>query len=178
MKSQKPNQRQTFTWFALLLTILISLNGCAQARRTVKENDEAAFTQERIATPTPITMTVYKSPTCGCCGKWVDLMRNAGFEITVDNYADLSMVKAQHGVTEQLQSCHTALVGDYVIEGHMPVDAIERLLAEQPDVMGLAVPGMPIGSPGMEVEGRANAPFDVLRFDASGQAEVFASYAR
>jgi hypothetical protein len=75
-----------------------------------------------------------------------------------------------------LQSCHTAIVNGYVIEGHVPVDAIDRLLAEQPDIAGLAVPGMPTGSPGMEVAGAAPEPFDVFAFDASGNAEVFASY--
>ena len=103
-------------------------------------------------------------------------MRNEGFQVTVDDFANMSIIKEQHGIPQQLHSCHTALVGDYVIEGHVPVAAIERLLAEQPDVKGLTVPGMPVGSPGMEAEGFENVPFDVLRFDASGQTGGFASY--
>jgi hypothetical protein len=105
-------------------------------------------------------------------------MEDNGFTVQVEDVQDLSQVKSQHNVPPQLQSCHTAIVDGYVIEGHVPVAEINRLLAEGPDIAGLAVPGMPIGSPGMEVEGAAPQPYDVIAFDAAGNFEVFASYGR
>ena len=140
------------------------------------ESSQTTVDQQAQTIQTLKPMTVYKSPTCGCCGKWVEYMEEAGFDVTVDEFANMSIVKEQHGVQQSLQSCHTALVGDYVVEGHVPVDAIDRLLAEQPDVLGLAAPGMPVGSPGMEIEGYENAPFDVLALEPSGQTKLFASY--
>ncbi|MBV7337249.1 DUF411 domain-containing protein [Chloroflexi bacterium TSY] len=131
--------------------------------------------EEVVSTENVPVMTVYKSPTCGCCSKWVDHMRDAGFTVHTEDVSDLSAVKVEHGVLPQAQSCHTALVDGYVIEGHVPADAIHQLLAERPDVTGLAVPGMPIGSPGMEMEGYGVQPFDVLTFDDSGNTETFMS---
>ena len=101
-------------------------------------------------------------------------MEENGFTGQVENIENLMIVKKQ--VPAQLQSCHTAIVDGYVIEGHVPVPEIERLLRERPDITGLAVPGMPIGSPGMEVEGAEVMPYDVIAFDQSGNFEVFASY--
>jgi len=89
---------------------------------------------------------------------------------------DLGPIKVQHKVPYDLQSCHTAIVDGYIIEGHVPADDIRKLLAERPDVAGLAVPGMPVGSPGMEVDGFPDEPYDVVAFDADGSSEVFASY--
>lgn len=113
-----------------------------------------------------LTVTVYKQPTCGCCGDWVDLMREAGFQVDVVDMdlEALARVKAEAGVSGALQSCHTAKIGDYVFEGHVPIETIQRFLAEQPDVQGLAVPGMPVGSPGMELGDRVD-PYDVIAFD-------------
>ena len=122
------------------------------------------------------TITVYKSPTCGCCALWVDHMREAGFELDVLDMddADLNRVKLDAGVPLQMQTCHTALVGDYVFEGHIPADVIARFLAEKPAAHGLAVPGMPIGSPGMEFGDRVD-PYDVIEFDAAGNLSVYES---
>ncbi len=103
-------------------------------------------------------------------------MEDNGYTVQVEDVENLAPVKQQHGVPNSLQSCHTAIVDGYVIEGHVPVDALERLLAERPAVAGLAVPGMPIGSPGMESAGAAPEPFDVIAFDESGNTSVFASY--
>lgn len=104
-------------------------------------------------------------------------MRENGYTVQVENVKDLMAVKAKHNIPSTLQSCHTAIVDGYIIEGHVPIAEVERLLAERPDVAGLAVPGMPVGSPGMEVEGAAVQPYDVLAFDGSGQViDVFASY--
>lgn len=117
---------------------------------------------------------VYKSPTCGCCGKWVEHMQQAGFSVEVQETANLVPIKQQMGVPPQLQSCHTAVVGGYLIEGHVPADDIRRLLAERPDIKGLAVPGMPLGSPGME--GPRKDPYAVLAVDKQGGVEVFSRH--
>ena len=103
-------------------------------------------------------------------------MEENDYTVQVEDVQDLTAVKSQYQVPSQLWSCHTAIVDGYVIEGHVPVDAIERLLSERPDIAGLAVPGMPVGSPGMEVEGYDPQPYDVIAFDKSGNSEVFASY--
>lgn len=118
-------------------------------------------------------MVVYKDPNCGCCAKWVTLMRSAGYEISVRDTADMQPIKRRYQVPAALASCHTALVGGYVVEGHVPAELISRLLKEKPKVLGLAVPGMPAGSPGMEMGGEKDA-YDVLTFDAAGKTTVFA----
>ena len=119
-----------------------------------------------------IPMMVYKDPNCGCCKSWVSLMRSAGFEISVRDTSDIQSIKRRYQVPAALASCHTALVGGYVVEGHVPADLISRLLKEKPKVLGLAVPGMPVGSPGME--GGTKEPYDVLTFDVAGKSAVFA----
>jgi hypothetical protein len=126
--------------------------------------------------PPPVKplLNVYKTPTCGCCAKWVDHMRANGFDAKVQDLPDLSAVKAKLGVPAELGSCHTAQVGRYVIEGHIPADAVHRLLKERPTtVSGLAVPGMPMGSPGMEVPGGSVQPYLILTFDRQGQTTVY-----
>ncbi len=100
----------------------------------------------QVATP----ITVYKSPTCGCCGKWVEHMKAAGFNPKVTDLPNVSTVKQSMGVPSHLQSCHTSSIEGYAIEGHVPADVIRQLLKEKPKIVGIAVPGMPIGSPGME----------------------------
>ncbi len=117
-------------------------------------------------------VTVYKSPTCGCCTKWVQHLERNGFEVNAIDVRDLVPVKMKHGVSPTLASCHTALVGGYVVEGHVPADVIERLLRERPDVQGIAVPGMPVGSPGMEQGGRKD-PYSVVTFDAQGETRIY-----
>ena len=119
-------------------------------------------------------IVVYKSPTCGCCRDWVDHLRDEGFRVTAHDRKDMSAIKAQNGITRKLASCHTALVEGYVVEGHVPARDIKRLLEEKPAVAGLAVPGMPMGSPGME--GAYEDPYDVLTFDKNGRTRVFSSY--
>ncbi len=103
-------------------------------------------------------------------------MEENGFTVQVEDVQDMTAVKTQHQVPLTLQSCHTAIVDGYIIEGHVPITEIDRLLSERPDVAGLAVPGMPAGSPGMVVEGTPDQPYDVLTFDTSGNTEVYASY--
>ena len=120
-------------------------------------------------------VTVYKSATCGCCTEWVAHLRRHGFPVKTEDVAELQPVKARYGVPAELQSCHTALVAGYVVEGHVPAGLIERLLRERPKVIGLAVPGMPAGSPGMEVPGARAERYQVLAFDRSGKTRVFAT---
>jgi hypothetical protein len=127
----------------------------------------------RLQKPPVTELQVYKTPTCGCCGNWVDHVRAAGFTPAVHDMADLSGVKAKAGVPADLQSCHTAFVGGYVIEGHVPADVIRRLLQEKPDIAGIAVPGMPIGSPGMEQGSRKDA-YEVIAFTKDGKTSVYA----
>ncbi len=120
-------------------------------------------------------VVVYKSATCGCCAEWVSHLRRHGSPVKSTDVSDLQAVKARHGVPADLQSCHTALVAGYVVEGHVPADLVGRLLREKPRVLGLAVPGMPAGSPGMETaDGRVDR-YQVLTFDRSGKTAVFAT---
>ena len=121
----------------------------------------------------PIPVQVFKDATCGCCANWVEHLRRKGFAPTSENVADITAVKAKYGVPAQARSCHTAVVGGYVIEGHVPAADIQRLLKEKPKVAGLAVPGMPIGSPGME--GPNARSYDVLAFDKTGKTTVFST---
>lgn len=119
-------------------------------------------------------ISVYKTPTCGCCGKWVEHMRANGFTPTVTNMPDVTEVKTRNGVPARLGSCHTSLIGGYVIEGHVPAEDIKRLLREKPAIVGLAAPGMPAGSPGMDVPN--SPPYDVVSFDKNGRTKVWATH--
>ncbi len=120
-------------------------------------------------------IVVYKTPTCGCCSLWVDHLRAAGFRVRTTDLDDLSPIRRDWKVPSKLASCHTAKVGRSVIEGHVPAADIRRLLETRPRVDGLAVPGMPIGSPGME-QGNVLEPYDVLSFNAAGETRVFQSH--
>jgi hypothetical protein len=116
---------------------------------------------------------VYKTESCGCCNAWVDHLRAAGFTVDARDVADLMSIKRDAGVPASHASCHTALVDGYVVEGHVPADQIERLLAERPRIAGIAVPGMPVGSPGMD--GPGARPYQVLAFDRQGVNTVYAT---
>ncbi len=120
-------------------------------------------------------VTVHKDPNCGCCSHWAEYLRTAGFKVTVEDNQSIWGVKQQLGVPQALFSCHTAVVGGYVIEGHVPASAIVRLLHEKPEGKGLAVAGMPVGSPGMDVDGQAPEAYDVMLFGA-GEPKVFARF--
>ena len=120
-------------------------------------------------------MVVTKDPTCGCCSGWVEHIRAAGFEVEVLETTQVNRVKTRLRVPRDLASCHTAEVGGFVIEGHVPASAVRRLLSENPQAVGLAVPGMPVGSPGMEVPGSDPEVYEVVLFGSSGQ-RVFARF--
>lgn len=122
----------------------------------------------RFKTP----MLVYKDPGCACCEQWVALMRGSGFVVSVRNTTDMATIKRRYQVGPELASCHTALVEGYLIEGHVPADLVQKLIREKPKTLGLAVPGMVTGSPGME--GAHPQPYQVLSFDAAGKTSVYA----
>ncbi|WP_236629721.1 DUF411 domain-containing protein [Synechococcus sp. BS55D] len=124
------------------------------------------------AMPVPVVVSAYRSPSCGCCKGWLEHLRKAGF--TVKDYvtSDLASVKQRYGVPSLLQSCHTARIGGYTVEGHIPVSTIQRLLKERPQVAGIAVPGMPLGSPGMESPSKKES-YTVFTFTESGRTQAF-----
>lgn len=127
------------------------------------------------AAPLP-TVTVHKDESCSCCEKWVAHMRTSGFTVNVRDEADVDAVKDQLGVPTALRSCHTAVVGGYLVEGHVPAADVKRLLSTRAKVVGLAVPGMPTGTPGMEIPGRPADRYEVLSFDARGTTKTFAKH--
>lgn len=120
-------------------------------------------------------LTVFRSPTCGCCGKWVEHMEAFGFQVQDNITEDMDAIEQQYGVPDQLRSCHTAIADGYVIEGHIPAVDVARLLTEKPDISGIAVPGMPIGSPGME-SGNYVEPYAVFSFSDAGETTVFSEH--
>jgi hypothetical protein len=122
------------------------------------------------------SVLVHKSPTCGCCMAWVEHMRKSGFAVEVRNSDDLDPVKERLGVPDKQHSCHTAEVGGYFVEGHVPADDVKRLLAEKPAARGIAVPGMPLGSPGMEVPGRPAMPYVVELVGKDGKVSPYAKH--
>ena len=119
---------------------------------------------------------VFKDPTCGCCGKWAEHLRNNGFDVKIQEVSNTAGYRRKYGIPDTLRSCHTAVVDEYAIEGHVPAADIQRLLKEHPKAKGLAVPGMPVGSPGME--GVRAEVYSVMMFDAGGHASVYQSYPR
>jgi hypothetical protein len=122
----------------------------------------------------PPRIDVYKSPSCGCCGQWARHLEERGFKVTMHELRDLAAFRSKSGVPARLASCHTAIVDGYAIEGHVPAADIRRLIEQRPKARGLAVPGMPLGSPGMESKERQ--PYDVLLIEADGTTRVYARY--
>ena len=133
------------------------------------------FSTTALAAGAAQSIHVYKSPTCGCCTDWVKHLEENGFEVEVTETNNLNPIKADAGLTPALASCHTAFIGDYVIEGHVPASDIQRLIAEASKASGLSVPGMPMGSPGMDMGDRKDH-YKVILFNEAGQTRVFAQY--
>lgn len=142
----------------IFMTGLITLTACTDTEKQVDLK----------------SITVYKSPTCGCCSKWVSHLEANGFKVKAIDQNDMTSVKSKAGIPLQMGSCHTAFIDGYVIEGHVPATDIKRLLEEQPAVTGLTVPGMPMGSPGME--GPRQDSYDVLTFTKTGESTVFSHH--
>ncbi len=161
-KKRNEKTKQRFRVAALTSSILV---GGALLGGGLLINQPSAQAEEVV---------VYKSPTCGCCKEWVSHLKENGFTVTVHDQYDMQPIKRQMGVPQRLQSCHTAQVGDYVIEGHVPAADIVRLLREKLQVRGLTAPGMPMGSPGME--GPRKDPYEVLAFQPDGRTRVYARH--
>jgi hypothetical protein len=133
----------------------------------------SALFGQQPAKPKPIPISVYKSPACGCCSLWVDYMRKNGFDAKVQNVDNIGALKLKLGVREEFASCHTTEVGGYIVEGHVPVEAVQRMLKERPKIAGIAVPGMPMGSPGMEVPSGQKDSYNILAFTSDGKTTVY-----
>lgn len=155
----------------LALTSLI-LIGCASTQNVGPVASENIAEARAVLTS---DITVFRSPTCGCCGEWIEHIESAGFQVTDEITEDMTAVKQQYGVPENMASCHTAIVGSYIIEGHVPAEDVQRLLIEKPNVVGIAVPGMPVGSPGME-SGSQIDPYTIFSFTKSGETAAFAEH--
>lgn len=165
--------------------LLIASAACSRSAPPTTDSASAASSASARQSATPVsaasntplaepTLVVYKTPTCGCCKNWVSEMENSGFKVEVHDLSDLASIKHAAGVPDSLQACHTARIGGYVVEGHVPAADIRRLLAERPDIAGIATPGMPMGSPGME--GAYSDHYDVMTFGGNGRSTVFASH--
>ncbi|EGL65120.1 hypothetical protein AGRO_2064 [Agrobacterium sp. ATCC 31749] len=131
-----------------------------------------AVSSTQPATASQPVMVVYKDPSCGCCGAWASAMADADIQVDVKDVADLDAVKRKHGVPKTAEGCHTAIIGRYFIEGHVPLEAVVKLRSEAPDILGLAVPGMPVGSLGMG-DDPAVASYDVLSVDKTGGTAIY-----
>lgn len=159
------------------------------APETTAEAAPEALAPSPVAAPAPAAaaaasvaplarMAVHKSPSCGCCSLWVEHIEQAGYPVEVIHEEDLGPLKAALGVPEGMASCHTAIVEDYFIEGHVPAQDVARLLMERPDARGLVVPGMPVGSPGMEVPSGQVQPYTVYLVNKDGSTTPFSEYGR
>jgi hypothetical protein len=164
--------RRRFLAQTLLVGAVVSLPAALRAQGGAR----SPLQGRTASTPLP-PLTVYKSASCGCCRAWVDHMRGAGFTVRTVDTEDLGRVKGELGVPGTLQSCHTAVIGAYLVEGHVPAADVKKLLAQKPAVRGLAVPGMPIGSPGMEQgDPKDYDRYEVMAFTAQGRTSVFARH--
>lgn len=171
---------KTLFKFSLFITLLSLLFGCSEPVETPAISKSKVTSSEgsdviNSLAATAIPLDVYKSPSCGCCGKWVEHAEQRGFTVTIHHPSDLARIKAEKGIAPGVQSCHTAVSPEgYLFEGHIPARYIRDFLANPPeDARGLSVPAMPVGTPGMEVENRFT-PYDVLLLKNDGSTELFA----
>lgn len=164
----------------LCCTILISLTmySCSDGQvSSGKSEDIAETSNNQKKTALSNLVTVYKSPTCGCCTKWEEHLQLQGFKVVSHKKEDMIAIKKKYGITRELASCHTAIVNGYVIEGHVPASDIKRLLKERPArIAGLTAPGMPGESPGMQPHDKKPNNYNVLSFTKSGQTKVYSHY--
>ena len=128
-----------------------------------------------ILKDTKMDIVVYRSPTCGCCGKWLAHLKKHDFNVIDKVVDDMQSIKAKYGITPALASCHTAIINGYIVEGHVPASDIKSMLKNKENIKGLAVPGMVVGTPGMEV-GDQKAPFKVIAFDKDGRMKTYKAY--
>ncbi|MGH7457695.1 MAG: DUF411 domain-containing protein [Longimicrobiaceae bacterium] len=159
--------------FIPIVASLLAVAGCSEPPPEQLSQDTGNSASRAALAGAPL-VTIYKSPTCGCCANWVEHLQENGFRTEVHDSNELGSVKSEHAVPPDLSACHTALVDGYVVEGHVPAETIRKLLAERPRVAGVAVPGMPMGSPGME--GPYSESYQVLTFTVQGETGVYATY--
>jgi len=152
--------------------------GCSNADNNAKATTatRAPAVAENATVQAKPEVVMYKPPTCNCCTGWAEHLQGAGFKVVIHKRDDMDAIKAEHGVSRKLASCHTAIVDGYVIEGHVPAADVERLLRERPDIVGLTAPGMPQQAPGMQSPGLPPRGYDVLAFDKNGVTTVFQRY--
>ena len=161
----------------VMVIILIGINFKVTAQSEIKQG-EMGKNEVEIGGPkteASLEIEVYRSPSCGCCSKWLEHLKRNQFIVTDHLTNDVQLIKDKYGVPQNMASCHTALVGGYVIEGHVPAADIKKLLKIKPAVIGISVPGMPVGTPGMEMGGKKD-PYKVVSFDKDKQYKVFNSY--
>jgi len=158
------------------LTAITFLAGCGFAEAAPSESAQETVLASAGNDEQLPTVVVYKTETCGCCNGWVEHLRAAGFTVDARNVRDLMSIKLESGVPGPMVTCHTALVDGYVVEGHVPVAQVKRMLSERPDVAGIGVPGMPMGSEGMDMPN--GEPYQVLAFDHEGNTSVYAEIDR
>ena len=152
----------------------IALIGCGRASAPDGEVSESTQPNGTTAPVQAAAMTVFRDPSCGCCESWAGIARQAGHQVTVVDHPDMPAIKRQYAVPDELMSCHTTIVEGYAIEGHVPLEDVKRLLSERPrQFKGIAVAGMPLGSPGMEVPDGTRQPFQVMAFDGAGRISTF-----
>jgi len=173
MKQSKKNLH-----FIFLVTGVVFFTACSQTGKTDTSSQTANF-ETTLVKPVPVAdgkihITLYKNPGCQCCGKWAEYMDSNGFSVEVKKTSDLTAFKETEGVPDNLRSCHTALVNGYVLEGHVPANAVKKLLKEKSAVIGLAVAGMPDGAPG--VMGGKRAQYDVFAFTKDGKQTRYGTY--
>lgn len=174
---------------AIIISLGFFLVGCTNVsekssssptKQEIQSKDSSKsgeINQNKIGDVKSKEITVYKSPTCGCCSKWEEHLTKAGFQVTSKPTENMVEIRRQYNVPDKMQSCHTAIIDGYVIEGHVPADDVKKLLETRPEgIAGLAAPGMPQNSPGMQPEGKKPSGYDVLSFDRQGNAKVFTSY--
>ena len=164
----------------LIPFVLLATAGCDRGgAEDVLPQQEAAKVADvtRAATPgdarTKPVVHVWKAPACDCCHGWVEHLRAAGYPVEVEDVLDVAAIKREEGIPNELHACHTALVDGYLVEGHVPADVVARMLTERPRVAGIAAPGMPVGSPGMEVPGMPAQPYEIFTFTAQGETSVY-----
>lgn len=165
------SRRDAVLGFAGLL--VVGLGACGRASND--GNQASKVSAEDASAPVQLAaMTVYRDPSCGCCKAWAEIAESAGYRVSLVDRNDMPAIKARLGVPEALLSCHTATVGNYVIEGHVPLEAVTRLSSEKPaGIRGISVAGMPRGSPGMEMPDGSKDPFQVTAFDGAGRMSVY-----
>jgi hypothetical protein len=168
----------------LLLVVGLALAGCARGTSDTTSAvavappvvEAPALAQAAPADPALPKVLMHRDPSCGCCGAWAEHMRAAGFEVEIRDEPDMVALKRQLGIPDEHASCHTAEIDGYVVEGHVPAEDVKRFLAEKPEAKGLLLPGMPLGSPGMEAPGAATKPYTVERLEADGRTTEYATH--